>query len=153
RRGTGNRMTLTRRLSLFFIAALTVVLVAFSSTLYLLADTHLTRQLDDRLGAAAGTLASAIEIGGGGGEGEPRNRPLATAPGVFGDQLRWAVTAEDGQVLDSSSQPGVAQLLAAADAGFRSGHRNPRRLDHDGRAWQVTRVRVAPEPESPGGVM
>ncbi len=34
--------------------------------------------------------------------------------------------------------------MGAADAGFRSGHRNPRRLDHAGRAWQVTRLRLEP---------
>jgi heavy metal sensor kinase len=138
-------VTLTRRLTLFFITALAIVLVVFSSALYLLADHYLTNQLDDRLGAAARTLASAAEIEPNGVEWEAASRPLALAPGGFGDQLHWMVTTDDGRVIDRSSQPGVEELLSGADAGFRSGHRNPRRFNHSDRAWQVTRVRVAPE--------
>jgi heavy metal sensor kinase len=139
-------VTLTKRLSLFFLAALAVVLAGFSTALYLLADRHLTRQLDDRLSAAARTLASAAEIDPDGVEWEPRGRPMALAPGVFGDQLYWSVTTDSGRVIDRSPQPVAEDLLAHADAGFHSGHRNPRRLDHAGRAWQVTRLRLEPDP-------
>jgi signal transduction histidine kinase len=141
-------VTLTRRLTLFFITALAIVLLVFSTALYLLANHYLTSQLDDRLGAAARTLASAAEIEPNGVEWEPASRPLALAPGGFGEQLHWTVTTDDGRVIDRSSQPGVEELLRAADAGFRSGHRNPRRFDHGGRAWQVSRVRVTPESPS-----
>ena len=51
-------MTLTTRLSWFFLSTLAVVLVAFSATLYLLADRHLHRQLDDRLESTARTLSA-----------------------------------------------------------------------------------------------
>ncbi len=138
-------MTLTRRLTLFFFAALAVVLVAFSVALYLLADHHLTRQLDERLEAAARTLASVAELESDGVDWEPEAHPLALSPGSFGDQLHWAITTDDGHVIDQSQQPGVGELLREADAGFRSGHRNPRRFDHAGRAWQVTRIRLVSE--------
>ena len=49
-------MTLTTRLTLFFLSALGLVLSAFSITLYLLAHHHLHRQLHDR---AAATLVVA----------------------------------------------------------------------------------------------
>ena len=143
-------MTLTSRLSLFFLTALAAVLVTFSAVLYLLAHRHLHRQLDDRLAASAHTLASAAEVAPDGVEWEPHNRPLALASGAFGDQLHWAVTDDAGRVLDHSSQPGVEELVAQAVAGFRSGHRNPRRVDHAGRAWQVTRLRLEPERPSRG---
>ncbi len=143
-------MTLTTRLSLFFLAALATVLVGFSAALYLLADRHLTRQLDDQLAAATRTLASAAEVEPDGVEWEPHSRPLALAPGAFDDELRWTVVTEDGRVIDRSPQAGADELLAEADKGFRTGHRNPRRLDHGGRAWQVTRVRLAPEVPPPG---
>src|SRR5581483_6677326 len=100
-------MTLIRRLSLFFLAALAVVLVAFSVALYLLADRHLTRQLDDRLAAAARTLASAAEVDPDGVEWEPAAHPHAFAPGAFGDQLHWVVTTDDGRLIDRSPQPGA----------------------------------------------
>ena len=148
-------MTLTTRLSLSFLAALAAVLVAFSATLYLLADRHLTRQLNDRLEAATNTLAAAAEVEPDGVEWEPHGRPMTLAPGAFGDELRWVITTDDGRVIDGSRQAGVNELLAEAERGFATGHRNPRRLDHDGQAWQVTRVRLAPDvpphaPQKPG---
>ena len=41
-------MTLTTRLSVFFLATLALVLAGFSATLYGLAHTYLHRQMDDR---------------------------------------------------------------------------------------------------------
>lgn len=138
-------MTLTNRLSLFFLAALAAVLVTFSVALYLLANRHLYRQLDDRLAASARTVAAAAEVEPDGVEWEPHNRPLTLAPGALGDQLHWAVTNETGRVIDRSAQPDTPELLAEADRGFGSGHRNPRQVDHGGRAWQVARLRLEPE--------
>lgn len=142
-------MTLTTRLSLFFLAALAAVLTAFSVALYLLADRYLHRQLDDRLAASARTLASAAEVEPDGVEWEPHNRPMTLASGALGDQLRWVVTNEEGRVIDRSTQPGTIELLAEADRGFRSGHRNPRRVDHAGCAWQALRLRLEPEQSPP----
>src|SRR5690348_6407334 len=136
------RVTLTRRLTLFFLASHALVLVGFSVALYLLADRHLHRQLDDRLLAAAQTLASAAEIGPDGVEWEPAARPHAIAPGSFGDQLEWVVATDSGRIVDRSMHIDLESLLASADAAFRAGHRNPRRLDHAGRARQITRLRV-----------
>lgn len=138
-------MTLTNRLSLFFLAALAAVLVTFSAALYLLAARHLHRQLDDRLTASARTVAAAAEVESDGVEWEPHNRPLTLAPGALGDQLHWAVTDETGRVIDRSVQPDTPELLAEADPGFQSGHRSPRRVNHGGRAWQAMRLRLEPE--------
>ncbi|AMV24335.1 Sensor kinase CusS [Gemmata sp. SH-PL17] len=138
-------MTLTTRLSLFFLAALATVLVAFSAALYVLAHRHLTRQLDDRLDASARTLASAAEIKPDGVEWEPEARPFPFTSSPFGDELRWNVTTDDGTVVDQSTQEGARELLTEAEEGFRTGHRNPRRVDRAGRAWQATRIRLAPE--------
>ena len=119
-------MTLTTRLSLFFLAALATVLATFSVALYLLAHRHLHRQLDDRLAASAHTLAAAAEVEPDGVEWEPHNRPLTLAPGAFGEQLHWTVADDAGRVIDRSPQPGVEELVSEADGGFRAGHRNPR---------------------------
>ncbi|VTR95264.1 signal transduction histidine kinase : Histidine kinase OS=Singulisphaera acidiphila (strain ATCC BAA-1392 / DSM 18658 / VKM B-2454 / MOB10) GN=Sinac_0425 PE=4 SV=1: HAMP: HisKA: HATPase_c [Gemmata massiliana] len=141
-------MTLTTRLSLFFLAALAAVLVAFSAALYVLAHRHLTRQLDDRLESTSRALASAAEIKPDGVEWEPEARPFPFTSSPFGDELRWSVAAEGGSIVDQSTQDDARELLAEADAGFRTGHRNPRRLERAGRAWQATRIRLAPEPTS-----
>ena len=52
-------MTLTARLSAFFLGALAVVLVGFSASLYLLARAYLHREVADRLEAALDTLTAA----------------------------------------------------------------------------------------------
>ena len=53
-------MSITNRLSLFFLAALGMVLAGFSLTLYLLANRHLYHQADHRLNDAMQTLVAAI---------------------------------------------------------------------------------------------
>jgi signal transduction histidine kinase len=60
------------------------------------------------------------------------------------------VVDDDGHVIDNSPQPAVTELMDAAEQGFRSGHRNPRRVEHADRAWLVTRLRVEqPSPPAP----
>ena len=145
-------MTLTTRLSRFFLTTLAVVLVAFSATLYLLADRHLNRQLDDRLESAARTLSAGIEVEPDGVEWEPAGRLLAFGPSSFGNEIRWVVSTDSGHAIDQSTPAESYELLSVSEEAFRTGHRNPRRLDHSGTAWQATRVRLAPETLPPAGV-
>ncbi|QJW99939.1 sensor histidine kinase [Frigoriglobus tundricola] len=137
-------MTLTARLSLFFLAALATVLVAFSVALYAIADYHLHRQLDDRLRAEVLQMAAAAEVKPDGVEWEPHSRPHALSSSSFGEELYWVLTDGAGNVIDRSPQPDAPQLLADADRGFQTGHRNPRRVEHGDRAWQAARLRMAP---------
>lgn len=67
-------MTLTRRLCLFFLTTLAVVLLGFSATLYVLAGNYLHRQAGDHLMSALDTLAVGVENGPGGLEWEPNQR-------------------------------------------------------------------------------
>ena len=122
-------MTLTTRLSLFFLSALAAVLIGFSAALYVLADRHLHRQLDDRLEAAVRTLAGIAEIEPDGVEWEPAGRSFAFGPATFGADVHWSITTDDGRVIDRSSQVGS------------TGHHH-----------QVTRIRLAPETPLPGGI-
>lgn len=95
-------MSLSTRLSLFFLAALAVVLLGFSSTLYLLGRSYLTNQLDERLEKALDTLEAAVDIETGGLEWEPEERRLLL--GVESDvgQVRWTVQDGRGRVVDGS---------------------------------------------------
>ena len=67
-------MSITNRLSLFFLAALAVVLIGFSSTLYGLASWHLNLQLDRHLESAMQGLIAAVEVHPGDVEWEPLER-------------------------------------------------------------------------------
>ena len=53
-------MSLVTRLSTFFLAALAVVLVGFSLSLYLLARTYLLGQAEERLLTALATLEALV---------------------------------------------------------------------------------------------
>lgn len=145
-------MTLTARLSWFFLTTLAGVLITFSAVLALLADRHLYRQLDERLESAARTLAVGVEVESGGVEWEPADRPLALNSTAFGDELHWVVSTDAGLVIDRSGAMVSEELLAAADSAFRAGHRNPRRINLSTGPCQVMRLRLAPETLSPRGV-
>jgi len=96
-------MTLTNRLTLFFLATLTVVLGAFSVTIYTLARTHLNRQLNDRATATLDTLVAAAEVESDGLEWEPKDRWMLLRGD--GQPPVWAVYEENGFRLDGSPDP------------------------------------------------
>lgn len=101
-------MSLARRLSLFFLASLAVVLLGFSSTLYLLARSYLTEQLDVHLEKALDTLEASVDVEVDGLEWEPKDRRITAGmdPGI--EHVRWAVQDGGGQVVDRSpnARPG-----------------------------------------------
>ena len=82
----GDCLTLTTRLSLFFLGTLALVLVGFSATLYLFAKVYLHQQSEDRLDAALNTLVAAVEVKVDGVEWEPAERHLSFASSL-GNQL------------------------------------------------------------------
>jgi two-component system OmpR family sensor kinase len=69
-------VTLTNRLTLFFLLALAAVLAGFSGTLYVLARTHLYGQLDAHVTATMDTLVAAAEVEPDGLDWEPELRRL-----------------------------------------------------------------------------
>jgi heavy metal sensor kinase len=129
-------VTLTTRLSLFLLAALAVVLAAFSAALYGLADRHLHRQLDDRVNGALNALAAGVEVEPGGVEWEPGNRPQVSES-RRNSGVRWSIRAPDGRVLDSTADG--ATLSAFEPDGHPTAY-----TDADGRRWQVGTRRIAP---------
>jgi heavy metal sensor kinase len=96
-------MTLATRLSLFFLAALAVVLVGFSASLYYLASTHLHHQLDERLNAVLNTLAAAAEREDDGLEFKTGDRFWS----LEGGPITWAVYG-DGELVDGSAEAATA---------------------------------------------
>jgi hypothetical protein len=68
-------MSLAARLSGFFLAALALVLGGVSVTLYLLANAHLHRDLDERLGLALDAMATSVDVEPGRVEWNPGARP------------------------------------------------------------------------------
>lgn len=95
-------MTITNRLSLFFLGALAIVLVGFSATVFLLARSYLHRQVEDRLEAALNTMTAAAEIDPGGLEWEPHERHLHLDQDTGGGPIPWIVTDGQGNWVDGS---------------------------------------------------
>lgn len=96
-------MKLATRFSAFFLAALAVVLVGFSLTLYFLASGYLYRQLDERLNAALDTLEGSIDVEPGGLEWEPQERRILLGTENDVESVRWVVMTLNGTVIDRSA--------------------------------------------------
>ena len=95
-------MSLTNRLSLFFLTALAVVLVGFSTTLFVLARWHLQSQVDFRLRTAMQTLIASTEVFPDHIEWEPHLRRITVGDDSSPDQVRWVATGADGRLVDCS---------------------------------------------------
>ena len=137
-------MSLTGRFSALFLGALGLVLVVFSTVLYVSARIYLDRRVSDRLDASLAVLAAAAEIHPDGVEWEPQERvlPLGQEPGP--ERLRWIVFDGLGHRIDHSRNLVDAELTA--DWVPRPGGvQLPSRLvDRLGRSWQVAQRRLRP---------
>jgi len=101
-------MTLTARLSLFFLVALAVVLIGFSTTLYLLARTYLYRQIENRLEAALDVLSATAEIKPDGVEWEADERPVTLAAPPGEESVAWQVCDDRGRMMDGRRREAFA---------------------------------------------
>ncbi len=109
-------MSLTNRLTAFFLAGLTIVLAGFSITLFLLARSYLDRQLDERLQGAMNTLTAAAEFEDGGIELNLDDRTAQVGASFADLPVQWAIHNGDG-------------TLIAASAGLRDKDRLCRAID------------------------
>ena len=95
-------MSLTTRLSAYFLTALALVLLGFSLVLYLLVHRHLVDQHDQRLEAAFQTIVAAVEVHAGDVEWEPLERHITLGEDPGEDQVRWLVHDDSGRLIDCS---------------------------------------------------
>jgi heavy metal sensor kinase len=130
-------VTLTTRLSLFFLAMLAVVLAGYSVALYLLARTHLYRQTEDRLQAVLNTLAAAAEVGPGGVEWERSERPPGLGLDTPGEELVWLVQNERGRVLEQSRPTARADFLVGVAERLGREQHTADEVEGRGESWQV----------------
>lgn len=151
-------MTLTTRLSLFFLTMLGIVLVGFSATLYLLARVYLYQQIEERLNAAMNILVAAVEVGPEGVEWEPEERQLILGHGALRDQVVWLVTDDKGRVVDGSGQPSDEGLFTEGSDNWRDAQQAGIKVDRQGGRWQLSHRWIQsakgnqsqPRPSQPG---
>src|SRR4051794_33933199 len=90
-------MSLTARLSAFFLAALALVLAGFSTTLYVLASNYLHHQVDGRVASALDAICTAAEVQPDGVEWEGEEHPPTIGQGDGIDEVRWTVQDDRGR--------------------------------------------------------
>lgn len=108
-------MTITTRLTCFFLALLLLVLLGFSIATYVVADHYLQQQVEERLAAALNSICGVIETSAEGVEWEPGERRQVLEFSAFEDQLVWWVTDEQGQIVAQSSSPLTATLRSESN--------------------------------------
>jgi heavy metal sensor kinase len=140
----GDGLTLTTRLSVFFLTTLALVLAGFALTLYVLASRYLHRQAEERLEATLNTLLAAVDVAPGGLEWEPTERHLNLGPAVHGDNIQWLVRDDQGRIVDRSRQPMAEDFLAEAEPGFHGKEKSTDRLAWQGEQWQFRQRRLEP---------
>ncbi len=109
-------MSLTNRLSLFFLAALALVLAGFSVTVFFLFRMHLYAQLDDRVDAAMRALVAAVEVHPRDVQWEPLERRIGIGEDASPDQPRWALHDLNGRLRDRSHNLASGQDGSELDA-------------------------------------
>ncbi len=130
-------MSLSTRLSLFFLAALAVVLLGFSSTLYYLGRSYLHDQLDERLEKALDTLAAAVEIDDDGLEWKPQDRRLMLGMDSGVEQVRWSVQDDKGRLVDQSANALSEYPPFRVEPGILSKAPNDGTVTADVPGWRI----------------
>jgi two-component system OmpR family sensor kinase len=135
-------MKITHRLSAFFLAAMAVVLIGFSTAIYASAWFYLQRQVDDRLVSALAVLVAATEIHPDGVEWEPSERELTLGQALGPERLRWIVFDERGHRVDRSPNLDDATLTPAWTPAPGTTTLPARLRDRQGHVWKTSQRRL-----------
>ncbi|HEY2881468.1 MAG TPA: histidine kinase dimerization/phospho-acceptor domain-containing protein, partial [Pirellulales bacterium] len=139
-------MTLATRTSLFFLAALAVVLVGLSTAIYGLARFHLLHQLTGRSTAAIDSLTASVEFVRAGLEWEPNQRLFVFSQGSDEGRLLWGVFDDRCKLIEGSFDPNpptVDQLRAVEVVAGQ-----PFDFNWQGNSWRIATRWVRPDSQS-----
>jgi len=142
-------MSLTGRFSLFFLAALGLVLFSFALSLYVSARVYLGRQLSERLAASLAVLAAAAEVHPEGVEWEPQERVLPLGQESGPERLRWMVFDPAGRRIDHSHNLVDAELSAAWIPRPGTTLLPGRLADGKGRFWKISQRAISSRSAEP----
>jgi heavy metal sensor kinase len=132
-------MSLTGRLSAFFLGALACVLAGFSGSLYFLAHAHLHRQASARVQATLDVLVAAAETEPGSVEWDLHDRLLSFVAGDPNDSICWAVADGDGgEWVDGSADEEASRFFA----GHQVEQDGSRKVSFRGQRWSCATRRL-----------
>ncbi|HEY2157536.1 MAG TPA: ATP-binding protein [Isosphaeraceae bacterium] len=140
-------MSLSARLTGFFLVAVAILLVGASTATYLLARAHLHHDLDERIINTLDLLAAeAVDR-----PGLVAWRPGSSRPQVDGNHgdeapVRWAVFDGTGRLREKHWDLGPDDLAAILDLVPAEGHSHVSYEGRDGRRWRLAlrRLRALP---------
>jgi signal transduction histidine kinase len=138
-------MSLTGRFSALFLGAIGLVLVGFSTALYVSARVYLYRQVNERLSASLAVLAAAAETHPDGVEWEPQERVLPLGQESGTERLRWMVFDDQGRLVDHSRNLVDAELTPSWRPRPGTSGLPQRLVDRKGRTWQLSQRRIGPD--------
>ncbi|HXY35859.1 MAG TPA: ATP-binding protein [Planctomycetaceae bacterium] len=130
-------MTLTTRVSSFVLALLSLVLIGFSLTLYLLSGRYLHGQVDERLDGTLSALCGAVEQTRYGLEWEPTKRQAGVGESPFGLPVLWFVEDRQGQILDRSTQPETDELIKSRPIDSGTARQSADTLEWRSGPWRL----------------
>ncbi|MHB1425510.1 MAG: sensor histidine kinase [Gemmataceae bacterium] len=112
-------MSLTTRLSAYFLTFLALVLLGFSLVLFLLVRRHLMYQNNQRLETAMQTILAAIEVHADDVEWEPLERHITLGEDPAEDQIRWLLHDDSGRLVDCSRNLESAERAGSVSDGAK----------------------------------
>ncbi len=138
-------MTLSARVSVFFLAALAVILLGNSLLIYAVARDYLHDRFQEQLHAALQTLVAAVEVEDDDVKWEPSDHTVTLGSGRDAEDLRWIVVNEQGRVIDQSRNFATTDRSAELLSAWL-------RVDSaatDSAGWRVLKQELAaPDPKS-----
>jgi signal transduction histidine kinase len=137
-------MSLTSRISAFFLAALALVLMGFSLSLYLVAQSYLYQKTKDRLASALDTLAAAAEVKPAILHWEPEEHHLMLGKESGADHVRWEVRDGRDRPVDRSANLDGTLFVEGLPAPALEG-KSVQEIDRAGQPWCLARRRLRPE--------
>lgn len=142
-------MKLTNRVSIFFLAALAVVLLVFSSVFYAFTRAHLMHQFEQELRGTFNSLVAAVEVEPTDVSWQPLEHTIALGATEGPGEVQWAVIGDGSRVVEVS-RGARPELIAQAKriASHAPGSSDSGKIV-TGDNWHLLHQRlVAPAPDS-----
>lgn len=108
-------MKLITRVSIFFLAALAVVLLVFSGVFYAIVRAHLVHQFEQELRGTFNSLVAAVEVETTDVSWQPLEHTIALAATEGPDEVQWAVIGDDRHLVEMS-RGAKSELIEQAKA-------------------------------------
>ncbi|WZO97535.1 HAMP domain-containing sensor histidine kinase [Isosphaeraceae bacterium EP7] len=143
-------MSLTGRFSALVLAAIGVVLVGFSTALFLAARVYLDHQMGDRLASALDILVAAAEVHPNGVEWEPHERVLPLGQMTGEGEICWVIYDDRGHRVDRSRNFPEADLTDVRTINRRQTGLPAQQVDRLGHVWRMDRRTIVPGAKNSG---